>query len=127
MSEALATLSVALAILLTYRFLRAPKPSTAAWVGVAVGVAMLARAELGLLLPLMVLPVVLMLQALPFKRQILLFLLTCAVSFVVVCPWLVANLTRFDTCPLFSALGDTIITGPTGNNLRDLRILLAAR
>jgi glycerate 2-kinase len=38
-----------------------------------------------------------------------------------------ANLTRFDTCPLFSALGDTIITGPTGNNLRDLRILLAAR
>ncbi|HYK36028.1 glycerate kinase type-2 family protein [Alloacidobacterium sp.] len=38
-----------------------------------------------------------------------------------------ANLARFDTCPLFSALGDTIITGPTGNNLRDLRILLAAR
>ena len=38
-----------------------------------------------------------------------------------------ANLARFDTCPLFSALGDTIITGPTGNNLRDLRILLASR
>lgn len=38
-----------------------------------------------------------------------------------------ANLARFDTCPLFSALGDTIITGPTGNNLRDLRILLATR
>jgi len=38
-----------------------------------------------------------------------------------------SNLARFDTCPLFSALGDTIITGPTGNNLRDLRILLAIR
>ncbi len=38
-----------------------------------------------------------------------------------------ANLARYDTCPLFTALGDTIITGPTGNNLRDLRILLAAR
>jgi glycerate 2-kinase len=38
-----------------------------------------------------------------------------------------ASLARFDTCPLFSALGDTIITGPTGNNLRDLRILLASR
>ena len=37
------------------------------------------------------------------------------------------NLARFDTCPLFTALGDTIITGPTGNNLRDLRILLASR
>jgi hydroxypyruvate reductase len=38
-----------------------------------------------------------------------------------------ASLARFDTCPLFSALGDTIMTGPTGNNLRDLRILLAIR
>jgi hypothetical protein len=26
--------------------------------------------------------------------------------------------------PLFRALGDAIETGPTGNNLRDLRILL---
>ncbi|HSY73202.1 MAG TPA: DUF4147 domain-containing protein [Alloacidobacterium sp.] len=38
-----------------------------------------------------------------------------------------SSLARFNTCPLFSALGDTIITGPTGNNLRDLRILLATR
>lgn len=38
-----------------------------------------------------------------------------------------SNLSRFDTCPLFTALGDTIVTGPTGNNLRDLRILLASR
>jgi len=38
-----------------------------------------------------------------------------------------ASLARFDTCPLFTALGDTVITGPTGNNLRDLRILLASR
>ena len=35
------------------------------------------------------------------------------------------TLKRFDTCPLFTALGDTIVTGPTGNNLRDLRVLLA--
>lgn len=32
---------------------------------------------------------------------------------------------RFDSYPLFKALGDAIETGPTGNNLRDLRILLA--
>ena len=36
------------------------------------------------------------------------------------------TLRRFDTCPLFTALGDTVVTGPTGNNLRDLRILLSA-
>jgi len=36
-----------------------------------------------------------------------------------------ATLRRFDACTLFTALGDTIVTGPTGNNLRDLRILIA--
>ncbi|HTT19816.1 MAG TPA: DUF4147 domain-containing protein [Candidatus Sulfotelmatobacter sp.] len=34
-------------------------------------------------------------------------------------------LEKFDAHPLFRALGDTIETGPTGNNLRDIRILLA--
>jgi hydroxypyruvate reductase len=34
-------------------------------------------------------------------------------------------LSRFDAFPLLEAIGDTIITGPTGNNVRDLRVLLA--
>ena len=34
-------------------------------------------------------------------------------------------LSRFDAYPFFDRLGDSIVTGPTGNNLRDLRILLA--
>ncbi len=34
-------------------------------------------------------------------------------------------LQRFDAYPFFQALGDSVETGPTGNNLRDLRILLA--
>jgi glycerate 2-kinase len=38
----------------------------------------------------------------------------------------VAALARFDAYPLFTALGDTLMTGPTHNNLRDLRILLSA-
>jgi hydroxypyruvate reductase len=33
-------------------------------------------------------------------------------------------LNHFDSYPLLDALGDTICTGPTGNNLRDLRILV---
>ena len=39
----------------------------------------------------------------------------------------IETLARFDTCTLFTALGDTVVTGPTGNNLRDLRVLLAVR
>jgi glycerate 2-kinase len=37
-----------------------------------------------------------------------------------------AHLSAFNAYPLFEALGDAIITGATGNNLRDLRILLAS-
>ena len=36
-------------------------------------------------------------------------------------------LTRFDAYPLFAEIGDAIVTGPTGNNVRDLRILVAER
>jgi glycerate 2-kinase len=35
------------------------------------------------------------------------------------------HLQAFNAYPFFEALGDAIVTGPTGNNLRDLRILLA--
>jgi hydroxypyruvate reductase len=35
-------------------------------------------------------------------------------------------LAGFDAYPIFASLGDTVVTGPTGNNLRDLRILLAS-
>ena len=116
MSEALATLSVALAILFTYRFIRAPRPATAAWVGIAVGLAMLARAELGLLLPLMVLPVALMLHALSVKRQLLLFLVACAVALAVVSPWLASNLTRFNDPVLFSTNDGLTLCGANLDN-----------
>jgi glycerate 2-kinase len=36
-----------------------------------------------------------------------------------------AALAEFDGYPFFNTLGDTIEIGPTGNNLRDLRVLLA--
>jgi len=35
-----------------------------------------------------------------------------------------AALDGFDACPLFTALGHSLRIGPTGNNLRDLRVLL---
>lgn len=36
-----------------------------------------------------------------------------------------AALAKFDAFPFLEAIGDAIVTGPTGNNLRDLRVLLA--
>ena len=35
------------------------------------------------------------------------------------------SLAGFNACPLFTALGDSVVTGPTGHNLRDLRLLIA--
>jgi hydroxypyruvate reductase len=36
-----------------------------------------------------------------------------------------ASLAAFNACPMFTALGDSVVTGPTGQNLRDLRMLIA--
>ncbi|MBL8735336.1 MAG: hypothetical protein JNL12_02800 [Planctomycetes bacterium] len=36
-----------------------------------------------------------------------------------------AAMRRCDAFPLLHALGDTVLTGPTGTNVRDLRVLLA--
>ncbi|HXR37656.1 MAG TPA: DUF4147 domain-containing protein [Terracidiphilus sp.] len=38
-----------------------------------------------------------------------------------------SSLANFDACPMFTALGDSVVTGPTGHNLRDLRLLIAER
>jgi hydroxypyruvate reductase len=35
------------------------------------------------------------------------------------------SLRAFNACPLFTALGDSVVTGPTDHNLRDLRLLIA--
>lgn len=37
------------------------------------------------------------------------------------------SLAEFNACPLFTALGDSVVTGPTGQNLRDLRLLIAGQ
>jgi glycerate 2-kinase len=34
-------------------------------------------------------------------------------------------LAEFNACPLFTSLGDAVVTGPTGHNLRDLRLLIS--
>ena len=38
-----------------------------------------------------------------------------------------ASLAAFNACPLITALGDSVVTGPTGQNLRDLRLFIAEK
>jgi hydroxypyruvate reductase len=37
------------------------------------------------------------------------------------------SLAEFNACPLFTAIGDSVVTGPTGQNLRDLRLLISEK
>ena len=102
MSETVAALSVALAILLGYRFWRAPTWRNALWLGGVCGLAMLVRAELGLLLPVMVVPLGLRAAAGALRERIGLVAVSFVAAAVVVSPWVVANLVRFEEPVLFS-------------------------
>src|SRR5262245_21089005 len=101
MSETLAALAVALAILFSYRLVRAPTLANAALLGLACGGAMLVRAELGLLLPCMVVPVVLWLRDVDTGRRLRLLAGVVAVAAAVAALWVVPNLFRFDKPVLF--------------------------
>jgi len=102
MSEALATLAVAIAILLAYRLGRDPNWANAAWLGVACGLAALVRSELLLLVPLMVVPTIWFARAESVQQRLRLMVVSLAATVVAVTPWIVPNLVRFDKPVLFS-------------------------
>jgi 4-amino-4-deoxy-L-arabinose transferase-like glycosyltransferase len=105
MSETLAMLLTALALLLVYRIAARPSLGRVAALGVVCGLATLTRAELVLYLPLLALPVVWL--ALRGRRRQLLTAGAVAVlaTVVVVGPWVGYNLARFEE-PVFVSTND---------------------
>ncbi|MGI8756130.1 MAG: ArnT family glycosyltransferase [Acidimicrobiales bacterium] len=63
--------------------------------GVLCGLAALSRAETGLLLPFMVWPLLLLARQLSWRRRLGLVSAATAVTFAVIAPWTLLNLTRF--------------------------------
>jgi 4-amino-4-deoxy-L-arabinose transferase-like glycosyltransferase len=116
MSETLAAGGVALSILLAYRFGRDPTWVNAGWLGAAIGLSMLARAELGLLLPCMVLPVALFARAFSVWRRLALVVVSGFAALVVLSPWLIFNVTRFEKPSLLSTNDGLTLCG--ANNER---------
>lgn len=111
MSEALATMSVALAILFAYRFASDPRLVTATWLGATCGLAAMARQELLLLLPIMVVPVTIWIRALPIRRRFGLIAVAGVAAFVVVVPWVGWNLARFEKSTTFSTNDGITVCG----------------
>jgi 4-amino-4-deoxy-L-arabinose transferase-like glycosyltransferase len=107
MSETLAALAVALALLSAYRFRRRPALRTAAVLGLLCGVAALARAELVLLVPLLAVPVTVFV---PWRRGMSWWRPAVAAGgafAIVVGPWVGFNLARFEE-PTYLSTNDGI-------------------
>jgi len=102
MSESIAALGIAVSLLLVYRFADEPTAKNASWLGVGVGLTMLARAEMGLLLPLVVLPMVLFSKRLGWRQRLGRLATVGGLVVVVLAPWTVWNATRFQEPVLIS-------------------------
>ncbi len=96
MSESLTALGVATCLLLTYRLIRAPTVASAAWLGLALGLTILTRAEIALYLPFVVVPVLLWMADLDRRRSLGRIAVATGVTVAVLLPWTVYNTTRFE-------------------------------
>jgi Dolichyl-phosphate-mannose-protein mannosyltransferase len=107
MSETLATLVVALALLYAYRLMREPNIWNALIVGVLCGLAALTRAELVLMIPLLAVPAALVARSVATKQRWKLAGVGVLAAAVLVTPWVGYNLARFDE-PTYLSTNDGI-------------------
>ncbi len=95
MSESMAQLWTVVAFIAVYRCWRDPRRGTALWMGTAIGLAAMSRAEAATLFPLLVIPLLLLLRHLSWRRRIGLAAVACIAGSVVMMPWIAFNLGRF--------------------------------
>ena len=105
MAETFAALTVAATLFATVLLIRAPSWRHALGAGVGCGLAMLARGELGLLVPLVVLPAVFLLAGARLADRLRLAGVVVLAAVIVVTPWVVYNFARFER-PVFLSTGD---------------------
>ncbi len=105
LSETFATLGAAAAVFCTYRLLREPTWRNAAGAGVACAIAMLSRGELVLLVPLLVVPATLMIPGTARALRVRLAGIVVLAAAIVIAPWVVYNLSRFEE-PVYLSSGD---------------------
>ena len=117
MSETIATLLTVIALLLAYRVLRRPSPWLVVALGAVCGLATLARAELVLFVPLLALPAAWIGHRESRAAIARAAGITAVVAGIVVGPWVIFNLTRFDA-PAFISTNDGIAL--LGSNCNDV-------
>jgi 4-amino-4-deoxy-L-arabinose transferase-like glycosyltransferase len=96
LSETMAIFMTAVALTAVYAFWRRPSMRSAVLVGLACGAASLSRTELIALFPIVVLPLAALVRGADWGRRIRLAVAACLAGLVIVGPWVVFNLTRFE-------------------------------
>lgn len=104
LSESLYVPMIALVILAAYRYWDGPGLGSAALLGGAIALAALTRAEAILLFLLVPLPLLIGLRRTPWVRRLLQFAVCCGVGVLLIGPWIVYNLGRFEE-PVFMTSG----------------------
>lgn len=102
LSETMAMFMVALSVLLAYRYLRQPSIWRALALGFACGLAALARAELVLLLPLLVLPCILFMRRTDEAQKLKALGAAGVAAVIAMGPWIGFNLVRFENPVILS-------------------------
>jgi hypothetical protein len=96
-SETMAQFTVAVVIFLAYRFWHRPSRARAVWLGAACGLSALARSELVLTVPLLLVPLVLLrARNVAFSRRLLLLGFGAGAAALTLGPWIAYNLSRFE-------------------------------
>jgi len=103
-SETMAIFMTILSVYLAYRFLRSPTFWRAAGLGLSCGIAALARAELVLLLPLLVLPCILFTRRTDEVQKLKALVAAGVAAVIAMGPWIGFNLVRFEK-PVFLSTG----------------------
>ncbi len=111
MPEALAGVIVALALLLSIRFLKTGRTALLIWLGVVVGLGALTRGELLFLVVVLVLPVCLLRRDQTVGERLRGFGVAALVAALVVAPWAIYNLQRFDNPVFISTAQETTLGG----------------
>jgi 4-amino-4-deoxy-L-arabinose transferase-like glycosyltransferase len=107
MSETLATLLTVISLLLVYRIVRRSSAASLVALGVVCGLATLTRAELVLYVPLLAVPAVWIGQRSSRRAALAAVGVVVLAAAVVVGPWVIYNLTRFED-PVFVSTNDGI-------------------
>jgi len=102
LSETMAIFTTIVSLYLAYRFLRSPSVWRAAGLGLACGIAALSRAELVLLLPLVVLPCILFTRRTDETQKLKALVAAGVAAVVALGPWIGFNLIRFERPVLLS-------------------------